>query len=66
MPNKRSRNDIHPGDAVRVEHSQQYGLCIAEEGPEPEDKITVRLKGGEEWSAVRRLFVPVIDRKDSE
>jgi hypothetical protein len=55
-PAKRRRDDIHPGDPVRVEHSLYYGMCIAEDG----DRITVRFNDGTVQENVpRRMFVPM-------
>lgn len=60
--NKRPRNDIAVGDPVRLEHSLGYGTVKAEEGPGPEDKITVLMLDGHELTGPRRRFVPLWTR----
>lgn len=60
---KRSRYDIHTGDPVRIEHTLHYGLVKSEDGPGPEDRITVQMNDGNEVTAKRRLFVPMWTKK---
>jgi hypothetical protein len=61
--NDRNRNDIHTGDRVRLEHTLAYGEVLAEDGPAPEDRITVKWDDGSTTHSKRRMFVPVVDRK---
>lgn len=62
-PPKRSRYDIHTGDPVRIQHTLSYGLVKSEEGPGPEDKITVQMNDGTELTGKRRLFLPMWTKK---
>jgi hypothetical protein len=63
MPNKRHRNDIHPGDIARFEHTLLLVEVLAEDGPEPEDRITVRWEDGTTTHSKRKMFVPWVDRE---